>query len=293
MSTNQILRGLWIAILLAALWPIAAVQAQQKNAQYPCGLGFVQQTPLLHKAAWAQPNVPTFRQLADAGHAAVQLTFVGHATFEILSPAGVRVVTDYNDFYRASKLPHIATMNIQRGNHSSYSVDPSVKHVLRGWDTGTGIPRHHITLEDVRVYNVPTNILGGGGLITNDSSIFVIDTAGVCIAHMGHLRHVLDDERLARMGRIDVLLMPVDRQVTQSLDEILYNVERINPRLILPMHYYSPEMVQNFVAALGGRYPVKELTSSRLAVTRASLPQKTEIWLIKPVTGFLGFGGDL
>lgn len=257
--------------------------AQQGPPKFPCGAGFVQQAPLLYKAGL---------QLADANAQQVGLTFVGHATFDIRSPRGIRVVTDYNDNFRQQSPPDIATMNIDRGNHSSYAVEPSVKHTLRGWDTGTGIPRHDVRLGDVRVYNVPTNIFDNGGTPTNDSSMFVIQTGGLCIAHMGHIRHALDQERVRQLGRIDILLLPVDRRVTQSMDELLHNVSEIKPRVIIPMHYFSFGLAQEFAKSLGNQYPVRQIDGTRVDVTRASLPVDTQVWLMKPVAGFFQGGGD-
>ena len=103
----------------------AAAQTKPfKQARFPCGAGIAQiSSGLLHKAAFRRTDVP-------AGNLSIQ--FLGHASFLVRSPGGVKVVTDYNDNYRADVVPDIATMNIQRGNHSSYNVEPGVTHVLRG-----------------------------------------------------------------------------------------------------------------------------------------------------------------
>ena len=63
---------------------------------------------------------------------AVSITFLGHASFLIESPAGVRVVTDYNDMIRAAVTPDIVTMNNAHPMHYSEAVEPGVKYVLRG-----------------------------------------------------------------------------------------------------------------------------------------------------------------
>lgn len=280
MLGQRIIFGL-MAIAAASALPLQSSFAAEAK-RFPCGVGMVQNGPLLHHAGLRAIDVP-------AGH--VRLNYVGHSTFLIESPQGIKVATDYNHNYVPSVLPNIATMNIQRGNHSRAEVDPKVKYVLRGWDTGSGISRHDIRQKDVRVYNIPTNITDYGSGLTNDSSIFVIEAAGVCIGHMGHLRHVLDRERVARLGRIDVLLLPVDRRVTQSMDELLANIAAISPRLIIPMHFNSMYTVNEFVAQVGSRYPVKRRKRNVLEIARANLPPRTEIWVLPP--NFLSdFGGS-
>src|ERR1700736_7038872 len=81
-------------------------------------------------------------RLAAAGsEEAVSITFLGHASFLIESPGGVRIVTDYNDAIRAPVTPDIVTMNNAHPTHYSDSVEPSVKYILRGWDPAGDVLR--------------------------------------------------------------------------------------------------------------------------------------------------------
>ena len=72
----------------------------------------------------------------------LRLTFVGHATFLIESPGGVRVATDYNDYVRPEVVPDVATMNLAHSTHHSSNPDPAIGHVLRGWNPEGGTARH-------------------------------------------------------------------------------------------------------------------------------------------------------
>src|SRR5881394_789595 len=89
---------------------------------------------------------------------AVGLTFLGHASFLIESPAGVRIVTDYNDMIRAPVTPDIVTMNNAHTTHYTDAVEPGVKFVLRGWEPAGGIAMHHLDYRDVKIHNLPTNV---------------------------------------------------------------------------------------------------------------------------------------
>src|SRR5204862_1368366 len=112
----------------------------------------------------------------DVPEGAVSLTFLGHASFLIESPAGVRIVTDYNDMIRAPVTPDIVTMNNAHPTHYTDAVEPGVKFVLRGWDPAGGIATHHVDYRDVKIHNVPTNVReygGSGGTRYNGNSIFV------------------------------------------------------------------------------------------------------------------------
>src|SRR5262245_26865465 len=61
----------------------------------------------------------------------VSVTFLGHSSFLLESPAGVRVVTDYNDLIRAPVTPDIVTMNNAHETHYTDMVESGVKYVLR------------------------------------------------------------------------------------------------------------------------------------------------------------------
>jgi L-ascorbate metabolism protein UlaG (beta-lactamase superfamily) len=121
----------------------------------------------------------------------VRLTFVGHATFLIESPSGLRLATDYNDYVRPDATPDIVTMNRAHSTHYSNNPDPGIKTILRGWNPAGGAAKHDVKVGDMAVRNVVTNIRewGGGGTQRDGNSIFVFETADLCIAHLGHLHH--------------------------------------------------------------------------------------------------------
>ena len=144
----------------------------------------------------------------------VGLTFIGHATFLLETPQGVRIATDYNDATRPPVTPDVVTMNTAHATHFSSRPDPAIKHVLRGWNPAGGPASHDLTVRDVRIRNVSTNIRSSGGATEYDgNSIFVFETAQLCIAHLGHLHHTLSPEHLKQLGRIDVLLGAGRRQL--------------------------------------------------------------------------------
>jgi L-ascorbate metabolism protein UlaG (beta-lactamase superfamily) len=258
--------------VLAALFVILATSAHAQG-RIACGEGLVEQrrSALLHRAALEAERVP--------------IRFIGHATFVIRSPQDVTVITDYNDHYRADVLPDIATMNANRGNHTTDRIAPSIAHALYGYDRGEGIPRHDVMFKDVRVYSEPTNISVRGGSSTNDTAIFVIQVAGMCIAHLGHTAHVLDEETIRKLGTIDVAMTPVDRIVTQSYEEIFHNIKALRARVVIPMHDIG-WTTEQFLAEAARRYPVKRGLGDTVEVSRATLPQETEIWMLQPRRGF-------
>src|SRR5581483_1014918 len=162
---------------------------------------------------------PVALKLAALERDQVRLTYIGHSTFLMESPQLVRVATDYNDYVRPPALPDIVTMNHAHSTHYSLSPDPGIKYVLRGWAEDQKPARVDVQYKDVRVRNVPTNIRTfDGGTERHGNSIFVFEIANLCIAHLGHLHHTLTQQQLNEVGRVDVVLVPVDGSYTLDLD---------------------------------------------------------------------------
>jgi L-ascorbate metabolism protein UlaG (beta-lactamase superfamily) len=229
-------------------------------------------------AGTAPALIPAAMRVAEAGE--VGLTFLGHASFLIESPGGATAVTDYNGFNGAGLVPDIVTMNHAHTTHYTDIIDPGVKWVLRGWDTGGGIAHHDIKYRDLRVRNVPTNIRDGGGTEFGGNSIFIFEAADLCIAHLSHLHHSLTPEHLAALGAIDVLLTPVDGSYTLSHADVLEVIEQIKPPLVVPMHYFAPSVLRRFLDQANGRYPVRLSPGPHVALSRAMLPKTIEILVL-------------
>lgn len=208
----------------------------------------------------------------------VGLTFLGHSSFLIETHEGVTAVTDFNDWHRPSKPPLLVTMNIAHTSHWTSNIDPETKHVLRGWDNEGGKKIHNVQVKDLHVRSIPTNIRDfGGGTQRNANAIFVFETADVCIAHLGHLHHVLTDIHQAELGQIDVLLVPVDGAYTLDQETMLTVVGQIKPKLVIPMHYFGASTLRAFLERMRPHYPVKIQDKPFVMLSRRLLPASTEV----------------
>jgi L-ascorbate metabolism protein UlaG (beta-lactamase superfamily) len=262
-------------LAILALLIIAAPAFAQENlgAPIPCGLGMVQNdTPTLQRAAFLP---------AQGAPPKVKLTFVGHATFLIETPEGASLATDYNGHNLPANTPDVVTMNRFHVTHYTDFPDPAIKHILRGWDPNGGIARNHMKFKDLRVFSVPSNIQYHGVSMTHDNSIFVFESGGLCIAHLSHLHHNLDEEAAAKLGRIDVLIVPVDGYVTMSHAEVLNIIKVIKPRLVLPCHWDLFGGPFAFHAKVQGTYPTKTTNTNVIEVSQDSLPRETEVLFMR------------
>src|SRR5215475_1514668 len=199
--------------------------------------------------------IPAAFKLAALAPDQVRITYVGHATFLIESPQLVRIATDYNDYVKPIVVPDIVTMNHAHSTHYSDHPDPAIKFVLRGWRDDGQPAIHDVTLQDVRVRNVPTNIRDfSGGTERYGNSIFIFEIASLCIAHLGHLHHTLTQQQLDDIGRVDVVMVPVDGSYTLDLDGMIEVLRSLKAPLIIPMHFFSSYTLDRFIARIRELY---------------------------------------
>jgi L-ascorbate metabolism protein UlaG (beta-lactamase superfamily) len=267
-STSSVPRTLLHA-LLGTLALLAASPPAQATCQILAGLEWPQQmrTPVVRVAL--EPDQ-------------VAITYAGHATFEIETPAGLRIATDYNAVHRPERLPHVVTMNGAHATHFTLNPDPGIEHVLLGWNPQGGAMSHDLTIQDARIRNLQTNTRGWDGatrLLGN--SIFVFEVADLCIAHLGHLHHGLTAEDLAVLGTIDIVMAPVDNASTLKLDTLVDVLAALTPRIVIPMHAYTYGSRESFVARMVGEgYAVEVAENPRFVARRADLPSSPTVLVL-------------
>lgn len=261
MALSVALRGLSAVVTFAAL-------LLARDAMAACLLGMVQDRPLLHRANFVAEAAPK---------GTVRITFLGHSSFLIETPEGASAVTDYNGMNVPAFTPDIVSMNNPHSTHYTDTPDPGIRFVLRGWQPDGGLPRHDVRWKDLRTFNVPTNIgesYGGG---RNSSSIFVFEISNLCIAHLGHLHHVLTDQQLQALGRIDVLFVPIDGSSTMRHEEALAVIRQVSPKLVIPMHFGFFGSADRFFELAKALWPIRAEKGSTILVSRDTLPKDTEV----------------
>ncbi len=268
-------RRMLVALAAFAAAPIVPLAAQPAAPARP---EMMENCPGL--VARAPRAIPAAFKLAALQGDQVRISYAGHSTFLVESPRGVKIATDYNDYVKPRVLPDIVTMNHAHSTHYTDHPDAGIKHVLRGWGPSPEQPaRHDLNVSDVRVRNVPTNIRNwSGGTERHGNSIFVFEIANMCIAHLGHLHHTLTQQQLNEIGRVDVVMVPVDGGVTLDHDGMVEVLQALKAPLIIPMHFFSTYSLRRFLDKLGEKeFRVEYNDTGSTVVSKTTLPEKPTI----------------
>ena len=236
-----------------------------------------------------QPSTtPVSLRTADAGTGEVAITYAGHSTYYIDTPGGVRIATDFSGAYTTSRLPDVVTMNRAHSTHYSLFPDPRIPHVLYGWGDDGKPAQIAERIGDVLIRNVTTDIRRyfsddtSAEMIRDGNSIFIFEVAGLCIGHLGHLHHKLDDSHFAAIGRLDIVMVPIDGAYTMSLDGISDITRRLRASVVLPMHRFMTPL-DEFMHRIGQQFEIDMRSERTLTISRDSLPGTPTVIILRGV----------
>src|SRR6478752_5074721 len=227
-----------------------------------------------------------FRQAAAA--AEVEITYAGHSTYFIETPGGLRIATDYSGAYQVGRLPDVVTMNRAHSTHYSLFPDKRIPHVLHGWSEDGKPALVSERIGDTFIRNVTTDIRryfgddSGTDMIRDGNSIFIFEVAGLCIGHLGHLHHKLDDSHFAQIGRLDIVMVPIDGTYTMSLDGVSEITKRLRASVALPMHRFATPL-DDFMQRIGQQFEIDRRMERSFRMSRDALPSKPTVIILDGV----------
>ncbi len=198
------------------------------------------------------------------------LEYIAHACFVVTSPTGTRVIIDpYNgNRWVGYSFPEGIGADAALITHPHYDHDASYylgPHIPVFRDPGKS------SVGDIRITGVRGKHADPYGKEFGQiNTIWVVETAGIRLAHLGD-NGPLTSQNVKEMGRIDVLMLPIDGQFhILTREQIDLIIETLRPKLIVPMHYRVTELSE-LPASLGpidpwleGRERVRKLETSRL-----------------------------
>ncbi len=224
----------------------------------------------------------------------VAVEYIAHAAFRIHSPLGKRVIIDpyASREWIGYDFPQGLTTDAVVITHPHYDHDAGQ---FRGhpFPWGDRVPVLQepgtTTIGDIRVVGIPGKHADPYGMEFGQiNTIFVVEVAGLRIAHLGD-NGALTEENVSGLGRVDVLMMPIDAQYHILKErEIQANLASVRPQILVPMHYRIPALEPSDESAeslgpidpwLAGKSNVRWV-GGNIAVLRAGdLPSTQEILL--------------
>ena len=163
----------------------------------------------------------------------MKIKWWGHASFLITTSNNKMILTDpYNEELPYNKItdkPDYVTVSHDHFDHNAVDLLKGSPEVIK---KSSGFEDDNISVKGISVYHDDAE-----GDKRGENIIFIINTDGYKIAHLGDLGHELNKEDLNRLKDIDILLIPVGGNYTIDAKKAKNIVDKINPKIVLPMHY--------------------------------------------------------
>jgi L-ascorbate metabolism protein UlaG (beta-lactamase superfamily) len=216
----------------------------------------------------------------------MEITYLGHATF-LISADGTKLLIDPYGAKVGYPIPSVEAdavlVSHEHDDHTNVAMAKGKPQVLRGlsdgnWRTIVKQPLGKITVSSVPTYHDDTQ-----GSQRGRNTVFILESEGLRIVHLGDLGHGLDHSQTTPIGQPDVLMIPVGGHYTIDAAQAKQVIEQLQPKVVIPMHYKTEVNagwpigpLENFTGVIGATKNV----GHSVTVTRERLPKAREVWVM-------------
>ncbi len=166
----------------------------------------------------------------------MEITWLGHSCFLLQDSKGKKLLTD----------PFDATIGYEIYNGSPDLVTISHKHFDHNYTKALNgnykiidkIGTFYIC--DIPIKGTPSYHDKDKGAKRGDNIIFTFKMDGYTMCHLGDLGHSLSNDDIDAIGNVDILFIPVGGNYTLDGKEAAEVAKKINPKIVIPMHYKTP-----------------------------------------------------
>ena len=157
----------------------------------------------------------------------IRITNYGHACYKFSNEKLSLVIDPYNDI-SGLKMPEVSANYVFCShNHFDHNATEHVELIPTEYEINIGtieVPHDH-----------------HGGTKRGMNLIHIFSLGNMKIAHFGDIGCVPNEEVLEQLKNLDIVLLPINGFYTISALEALEIVKKIQPKLVIPMHYYRKE----------------------------------------------------
>lgn len=181
----------------------------------------------------------------------MEIKYLGHSSFLIKTKTGKIVTDPYDSQMVGLKFPKVEADIITISHHhqdhdKADQVDFSQTGVL---PLIIDIPGE-FEKQGIRIFGFKSYHDKNQGQERGENIIYKIEAEGISVLHCGDLGVVPTESFLEMIGDVDILLVPVGGFYTIGPDEAVDLIKKIEPSVVIPMHYNHPKINQQIFGKL-------------------------------------------
>lgn len=217
----------------------------------------------------------------------MDLRYCGHSTFCLTSDGKTIMFDPFNDdigYPKPGLAPDAVIISHEHFDHNNVGLIQGSPKVIRGLaDEGKNWAKLDDRVGSVRITGVPTYHDAEQGAARGKNTVTILEVEGMRVVHLGDLGHLLSDEQVKAIGKVDVLMIPVGGHYTIGPAEADQVIGQLKPRVVIPMHFKTEVNAGWPIGTLDdylkGKTEAKRVGSSA-TLTPATLPAGMEIWAL-------------
>jgi len=209
------------------------------------------------------------------------ITWYGHSCFKI-NTKDVTIVTDPFDKKIGIK-PYFGAADIVTVSHDHY--DHNNIESLKGGPFVVKNPGEY-EVKNIFITGFSTFHDKKQGSERGLNTVYTIDAEDIRLCHLGDLGEKLSDKIIEHLGQVDILMIPVGGIYTIDAKEADELIDRIEPAIVLPMHYKTPSLnikldgLDKFLTARGIK---SKETLDRLTIKKKEInPEENKVIVLAP-----------
>ena len=209
----------------------------------------------------------------------MEITWLGHSCFRLRSDGAV-VVTD----------PFTDSIGLNMGQPGALAV--TVSHVHENHSNSQAVQGDPMVLRGPGEYELSGIYVTGsltpraeGDPDDKRNTAYLVEMENLKLCHLGDVSSVLSTRQVEELTPVDVLFLPVGGVCTVEPAQAREMVQRLEPRIVIPMHYGIPGLrvelkgLEVFLREMG----LADLQpQARLNVSISSLPPELRVVILEP-----------
>ncbi len=213
----------------------------------------------------------------------MKIRWNGHSSFTLTAADGLVIITDPYEtgafgggigYQAIDTQPDIVTISHEHADHNYIKGFTGKFVTLREAGEARGL-----SFRTVKAYHDRNK-----GQQRGEIRIFIFTVDGIRFCHLGDLGDVLSDSQINAIGKIDVLFVPVGGFYTIDQLQARDAVERLDPKIVIPMHYKTDKCgfpIASVADFLKGQPNVRHIEADEIEITAEKLPGAREIIVLR------------
>lgn len=211
----------------------------------------------------------------------LQIRWFGHSCFQLITSAGTKIVMDPYD-PSVGSLPADLTADVVLMSHQHF--DHNYVKAVKGKFIAVDAPGPR-RIADVNITGIPSWHDDQMGTKRGFNIIFLMETDGIRLCHLGDLGTVPSKDELLGLTDIDYLLTPVGGTYTIDPAAADKLITTIMPRVVIPMHYGMKPGIAKLLplsAFIDGKSEVQYADASPYKLGKPGKNQACQYLVLKP-----------